>query len=204
MEEVFVKKFLPFIKDEKLAKELIHALHAKSQLLDQSLASLPPKLDECWHAMLLETDLYKEFCDAYCGGRFVRHTTTTESTNAKVALLKALVIVCGNVPDEEVWNTDILQGLSLENYRATKRSRGNEFFDILIKNIYGKTLTLRMQGNYRVSMLFKHASVFFGIAEDSIRLIHLRTQIEKNSNDLEENGIGPGAILHLVERVRGC
>ena len=208
MEEVFVQRFIPFIKSlfpsdkqEILAKNLIHALHAKSQLIDQTLASLPAKLDQCWHAILLETDLYKEFCDTFCGGRFVRHTTTTQSTDAKVALLKALVVACGNEPGEWVWSSSVEH---VDAERATKRSRPETLERLVIvvhvKTMHG-TFTFRMRGNntvYDLTTMVSESGVF---PRDTFRLVCLGKRLDVASSTLDEFQIPNGATIHLIKRL---
>jgi hypothetical protein len=210
MEEVFVQRFIPFIKplfpkqEKLLATNLIHALHAKSQLIDQTLASLPAKLDQCWHAILLETDLYKEFCDTFCGGRFVRHTTTTQSTDVKVALLKALVVACGNEPGDWVWSSSTEH---VEIERATKRSRP-ESLERLVVAVYVKTMrgtfTFRMRGNNTVYDLATMVSTSAVIPRDAFRLVWAGKHLDIQSSTLNELQIPDGATIHLVERLRGC
>jgi hypothetical protein len=161
--------------------------------------AFPAKLDQCWHAILLETDLYKEFCDTVCGGRFVRHTTTTQSTDAKVDLLKALVIACGNEPNEWVWSS---------NERATKRSRPEPlerlYIVVHVKNIHGKTFTFRMRGNDTVYALDGMVSTSASIPRDTFRLVCAGKRLNVASSTLDELQMPDGTIIHLVQRLGRC
>ena len=172
MEEAFVQQFISFIKplfsNEKhdiLAKNLIHALHAKSMLIDQTLASLSLKLDQCWHAILL----------------------------------KALVVACGNEPDEWAWSSD---------ERPTKRSRPEPLERLCIvvhvKNIHGKTFTFRMRGNDTVYNLEGMVSISASIPRDTFRLVCAGKRLNVASSTLDELQISDGAIIHLVQRFGRC
>jgi hypothetical protein len=62
-----------------LSRTLYNCLVLKSVSADPMEMSLPAKVDMCWHALILETELYRTFCQYL--GTFVNHSTKTAKDN---------------------------------------------------------------------------------------------------------------------------
>lgn len=79
-----------------LAMELFYGLRAMSHEENRASVSLPAWVDMCWHALLLETELYACFCAEECG-QFVHHTRATaddaiELKRERVSRLRAVMV----------------------------------------------------------------------------------------------------------------
>lgn len=60
------------------------ALKCKASVDDPMSLSLPPIIDQAWHFAILNTALYRQYCEQALGGKFLDHTTVTVNDDVAV------------------------------------------------------------------------------------------------------------------------
>jgi hypothetical protein len=214
-----------------LSFSLFHALRAKALLVNPMEASLPTRLDMCWHAFLLETELYQEFCEKVCGVRFLHHTARTQadSEEAKEDRRHVLRVMWATVTENApivdwVWSDPNQEParIEVEPKKATTRGRprkrakavsssekavvqgdGHRINQYFIKTLTGKTVTIRASDKTTCMMLKRIIQYVEGIPHDHQRLIYAGMQLEEHRR-FEDYRIKRESTLHLVLRISGC
>ena len=111
----------------RLCRELYRGLVCKSTVAEPLDLSVPPRVDHAWHLAILETQLYREMCQA-AFGRFLEHTTTTSADpvaqkNARVDATVAIYAkLFGEEPPADLWEREQDFG---NPEAATKRQKGS-------------------------------------------------------------------------------
>jgi hypothetical protein len=140
----YANEFAPFISNiapkhgwtqeqvATLSTELVLALAAKAVVVDTMSVSLPYKLDLCWHEILLETALYRSFCNDV-SRRFLDHTTVSaaDSVESKLARVVQLYAIrrtlYGGISPFDAWSWSPDEGdvvVSPVAQRPNKRGKG--------------------------------------------------------------------------------
>lgn len=60
------------------------ALKCKASVDDPMTLSLPPIIDQAWHFAILNTALYRQYCERALGGKFLDHSTVTADDDVAV------------------------------------------------------------------------------------------------------------------------
>ncbi len=190
-----------------LAKSLFYALQAKAAVTDCP-TSLSSKLDMCWHALILETKLYQQFCVDVCK-KFIHHTTATaddpiELKKKRIANLMAYMVKNGYPElDVWVWSED---GETFAPPEGKKRkavaepARGMQLF---IKSLNGKTITLVVEGSNTIKEVMQMVQDVEKIPVDAQRFIFCGKQLECQRT-LADYNIQRESTIHLIQRLSGC
>lgn len=198
-----------------LAKELFYVLRSKALVNDPMSVSVSARLDMCWHALILETELYDQFCRSICG-RFLHHSTETINDDAdeKQKRIQKMLLIAKNsddpVGDKWVWE-DLEPKVVRERKRKSvdhetrgdKRQKEEEKMSIYVKGLDGITYNFCVQQN--TTILEVKQMIFEKIRKrvDEQRLIHSGMQLEDGCT-LARYNITNNATIHLVMRLRGC
>ena len=95
---------------EALTIDLKRCLAFKAAFEDPFSLSLPIKLDLCWHEVILETKMYRLFCESI--GGFVDHSTASQDDlddvkDARIAKLSGLYLEKFDDRSEWIWSKEI-------------------------------------------------------------------------------------------------
>ncbi len=197
----------PKDKVSTLASQLFFSLRAKAVLEAPMQASLPVKLDMCWHALLLETYEYVEFCKLVCG-RFLHHTLATEKDDASVKDARRLLLkaVLQTRADEWVWTSDDSDEVIILEKGKKKRTRpvvAAEPDTQFLKTMTGRTITLNTTPDMTIMTLKRLVFMKEGIPVDHQRLIYAGKQLDPRQTVGSYN-IRPNSTFHLVMALSGC
>jgi len=216
-----------------IARELALGLFAKAGAArgnahDTLQYSLSPRLDMVWHHFILETGPYQEFCKKVIGF-FMPHTAHTvndsdELKNARISITLTMrkQIPGSGEPNSWCWSyyedggDDVGDDVVDEPvaHRTRKRIRNDVqqpksrkvskvHFDIFVKMMNGKTLTLNVCHDMTVVALKQLIYWREGYPCDTFRLIFSGQNISDKSR-LRECQIEHNSTLHLVGLLRGC
>jgi hypothetical protein len=212
--------FLPWIRqcmnrafgtiayEDILPEEVLRCLHAKMFFHPSDLTvSVPLLVDQVWHEMILDTRMYKEFCDAAFNGKFLHHdpTTVNDSAEEKNNRIGSLYIVRrGMFPDdpvpEGIWQHEE------PTEPVPKRARApRKYIDLHFKDLNGKVITLSRLSvtATTIAKLKQLLKAERGVTSDAQRLIYAGTQLEDGLT-LKAAGLKQESTIHVIDRLRGC
>ena len=174
---------------EVLVEELHRALRIKSLSNDPFELSLPPRLDACWHEIILETKLYSEYCMEVLG-KMVDHSSLTKN----------------HVLDVKLARVNKMMEAYIKEY-GTPNAWCWE-----METQVDKVVTVKMLTGKNVKFSYKHDSTVLefkqglrfqeGIPVDQMRLISGGVQWVDGNKVLDYSI--PDNIVHLVLKMRGC
>jgi len=187
------------LKCTRLTDSLITALAIKATFDDPLSVSLPAKLDICWHALLLETELYMNFCKYVCNGIYLHHTTQTTSNPQNMKdkrsneLKNAIISTYGSQAiDEWVWSNEQEDVLYSDKKEVPKAS---EKFPLQMKTLTGHTYTVMVHEDTIIETIYDHVQGTMGTPR--VRLIANHKQLEPDKTvsfyNLKKDG-----IVHVV------
>ena len=172
------------------------------------LLSPSDSMDAMWHAHILDTQSYKQTCELLLGpGGFVhydpyagedRYVQHARREFTKYAFMK----VFGTDPIEG-WGPDPSEDDGVE--RVTKRKRQNlsdDNFEIFVKTLLGKTLTLKVDKHTDTEDLKKMIYEKEGIPPDQQRIIFTGHQFADNEK-LVDWRVDKHCTMHLVLKLGG-
>ncbi len=203
-----------------LATALFEGLQTKGNFQgDHTTLSLSPKLDMCWHALLLETELYASFCREMCK-KFVHHTTATanDADNVKrervLNLKKETLMTTGSI-NIWAWEYDDADGVnilenrkrkpiaSVEQQAPPKKQSVDDTITIFIKTLTGSTANLHVKQSNTILQVKKMFQEIDGTNVDEQKLIYAGRHLE-DGHTLAHYNIYNESTLHCVRRLRGC
>ena len=207
-----------------ICRDLFRGLMCKSYAFDSTRMSLPPRLDQAWHFAILNTKLYREMCMAEFG-RFLEHKTTTQTdsvreknkrVDATIVLYKAIF---NESPTTEFWKKEEEEEQEhlqvVKPRRQSKRLAGNkrprkeeadeeQKLSVNVKKLNGTTFTLRkFPPSTTIFTLKTMLQSLYNVPTDQQRLIWAGKQL-KDENTCQAYKIPNEAVIHLVEKLRGC
>jgi hypothetical protein len=204
---------------ERLSRELFRALCCKSRV-DIQLSSLPPLLDHAWHQAILNTRLYRLFCDdVFC--LFLEHSTTTASDSlvaknrridVTVALYRALF---EEDPPADLWEREDVGGIKRSAATAVEEAEEasdqhdigvdkDGKFCVFIRTLTGRSVQMGgMSQETTVRELKTLVEKEEAVPVAQQRLIFSGKQLD-DTKTLGHYGIRACATIHYVLKLRGC
>jgi hypothetical protein len=92
------------LESEYVTLELFCALCCLSQLKDATLAQLPPLVEQAWQRALLNTRLYRLFCEDVFG-QTLEYSTVNRSRASQDITEALYCIIFGHKPPRDIWST---------------------------------------------------------------------------------------------------
>lgn len=190
-----------FTEDEsnKIVKELIRGLICKDEMKDYKFPfklSFPTKIDLAWHYAILNTEMYKTFCDTFFN-EFINHSTTTNNDTAQERNNRILkTMECYKKIFREHGPKD-LWFLEEEDIKVETN------FDIIIKIYPDKILNLEVSENHLVKNLKEMIHKNGYANPEHQRLIYSGKDLSDNQF-LKDCGIQAGSTVHQLLKLRGC
>lgn len=176
------------------AADLLVCLHCKSVAANPTALSMPPLLDQFWHELILETELYAQICASIGSGCFIHHTKSTAADPV-------------DIKNKRVNAMEMAIRLAVSQWSMSpvlwKREDAPDKFSIYVKGIDGSTVTLQVSGSMLISALKDAIALAAKVPQDEQRLIYAGNQME-DGRTLQSYGIGRDATIHLVKQLRGC
>lgn len=197
-----------------LVRELYRALVCKTLCWDDLSVSVPVRIDQCWHELILNTDDYDAVCQAL--GRKLRHTTRTEqdSDEAKRERVHTLAVVYqqvygGEEPDPWCWMAvDEAHASGKRRRKSAAAAEKAALKDVVetrrmfVKTLTAKTIAVDFTPRMSVWTIKALISYLEGYPVDSFRLI--RDGEQWCDDSLAMNKVPHEATVHLVMSMRGC
>lgn len=183
--------------------------HTKSMGTTGLLLSPSDSMDAMWHAHILDTQSYMQSCQLLLGpGGYVHHDPYAgEDKNVQRARRDftkyAFKKVFGADPIEG-WGADPSEDDGVE--RVSKRKRQNlsaDNFEIFVKSLLGKTLTLTVDKHTDTEDLKKMIYEKEGIPPDQQRIVFAGHQFA-NEEKLVDWRVGKHCTMHLLLKLGGC
>jgi hypothetical protein len=206
--------FIDAEKAERLCVELFRGLVCKSSFEDSLLLSFSPQVDLAWHQAILNTGPYGEMCNQVFG-YIMPHTTKTSQDNliTKNQRVASTELVYKKLfkekPPADLWERErvVIQS------KRKKRKNGEENeieeiseeeeYDIFIKTMTAKTVTMRIVSSIPISVLKGLIFMDEGIPSSHQRLMLAGKQLEDHET-CGAAGVSREMTLHLCLRLTGC
>jgi hypothetical protein len=201
VEKIVARLGRQFIKKEEAAaavKEFARFVLLKMRARDYEggLLSPSPLVDAVWHEMILDTRMYAKFCLEVCKGGVLQHDPDGASDEEVVARTKRQKRTTrsyfhdfGSL-DESIWPKNSF-------------SRDLNSFQIFVKTLTGKTITLEVVADESVEELKIKVQEMEGISDKEQRLVFSGKQLE-GGRCLKDYEIVSLSTLHLTISMRGC
>lgn len=198
--------FLPATASEEewtsVFREFLRFLSVKDLKTD---GGLPARLDEIWHACILNTRHYYALC-MKLRGCFIHHTTGSERDDPVERLSRVDQTVLG-------YRKRFLE----EPQKAAIEEPGGEaavqpplklhvaylLYPIFVKEITGKTWSLMVKANWTIQEVKKAIHAFGDVPPGHQRLLYGGNLLE-DGRTCADYKLGSGCTVHLVRRVSGC
>jgi hypothetical protein len=223
--------FVPADQAQRLCVELFRGLVCKSFVRTTTQLGLPPQIDLAWHQAILNTVMYRDFCNKMFH-RPMDHTTVTEqdsieAKNNRVSATENIYRKFFNEePPSDLWkpNQEDDEGDNEEheddkddkskkraapttttpnaNAAEKKLKRSNEL-QLFVKTLTGKTITIYPCAHLPISGVKSLIQMREGIPPDQQRIIFAGARLNDDSTCIE-CGLEQESTLHLVMRVSGC
>jgi ubiquitin-large subunit ribosomal protein L40e len=192
---------------ESLTSELFRVLICMGYASDSIELSMPPKLDAAWHCALLNTAMYREFCEAKAG-RFIEHSTVSDADADDVKLrrvckLRELYVHKvwkAEPPSEEWWS---LSGFNADVDEPTvcgEEADSEEEICVFVKTLTGSSTKLILRSTTTVLAVKRLLQTKMGTIVDHQRLLYAGKQLE-NTKRLRDYGVQSNEVIHLVLRL---
>jgi large subunit ribosomal protein L40e len=174
-----------------LATDLYRGLcckkHVGAQM--QMMLSLPSIVDEAWHEMILNTDLYDAFSKDF--EFFCKHTTFSADDSPHLI-------------EERVRRTiEVAKELGFYFEGNWWPTQEHKPYQIFVKMLDGKTATFEVKQNMTIQELKVLIKDKNNICSEQQRIVHAGKQLEERRTFADYN-IKKESTLHLVLKVGGC
>lgn len=167
---------------------------------------LPARLDEVWHACILNTRHYYALC-MKLRGCFIHHTTESERDDPVERLSRVDQTVLGYRKRylEEPQQTDVeKQGEEAAVEPPLKSIATYLPYPIFVKDITGKTWNVIVKENWTIQEVKEAIHLKVGdVPPGHQRLIYGGSPLE-DGRTCADYKLGSGCTVHLVRRVAGC
>jgi hypothetical protein len=199
--------FLPATASEEewtsAFREFLRFLSVKDLKSD---GGLPARLDEVWHACILNTRHYYALC-MKLRGCFIHHTTESERDDpvARMSRVDQTVLSYRKRFREEPQQTDVEEPRGEAAVQPPLKSIAARLpYPIFVKTIMGKTWSLVVTANWTISDVKKAIHAKLGdVPPVQQRLIYDGIPLEDGRTCADYN-LGSDCTVHLVRRVSGC
>lgn len=160
------------------------------------IANWREKVDELWHAAILDTEFYAELQSAL--KQVLHHRPAGISEIAKPIRLEAM---------KNLYTTLFLSDpLGYASYRESlpplDEPIGQPMY-MFVKTLKGKTVTVKTSRQESVAELKRRVYDIDGTPCDQLRFIFAGMQLEDNKK-LEDYRIVENSTVHVVGRLKGC
>lgn len=164
--------------------------------------------------MILETQLYRIFCDSVLG-RFLDHSkkSADDDIDTKNKRIDILAAIWSNIYpsisfDNECWRRE-------ENYERTRRSKrlnsnssshsqqshSPNYIWIFVKSLDGKTYQIKATPDFHINTVLRLLWMLQITSHDDVRVIYAGANL---FDTLSYHKVQHESTLHLVDRLRGC
>ena len=187
----------------------IKAMLQERKVRIESVFKPSDDMDAFWHAHILDTASYIDTCRLLLGnGGYIHHNPFSgKNPGAKQACHKMSAAIF-----KQIFGADPKQGWgsreSHEDYhkRMTGKKRrraSDDAFDIFVKTLRAKTLTLKVDHDFLVEDVKLMLHDAGEVPVDQQRLVFAGKQLE-DGRTMRDYDIKYPSTLHLVQRLRGC
>lgn len=197
-----------------MTKELFRGLICKSIAANSMELSLPPKLDIAWHALILETNIYREFCEVVTG-RYLEHTqmTISDSLIEKNKRIDQCVAIYKSIyherPDPWCWQREnestYIGSRKRSRFLADAAKKNSDDFNIFCRmnSRTDKIMAIIVTNDMRIETLKRIIQVKRDIRVHDQRLIYAGKNLD-DKKTIECYSLTADADVHLILRLCGC
>lgn len=188
-------------KCDAMIQLFLHAIAVIAGDMQPARFSMPPDLDEVWHAAVLNTRGYLALCRDVCPpGVFLHHSTTTsaDTRRAKRRRIRALYLALNEqYPhfNRQLWKT-------INRPIAKFQPDNDETMRIFVRMLEG-TVSLRVLPSATIGAVKQVIETADGYDASAQRLIY-NGKLLKNEATVAESGIVKETTLQLTLGLRGC
>lgn len=195
---------------EKMACETKIALFLLAQCHTQSLFSVSPAIDQVWHEMLMETQLYDTFCSTILKKKLHHslsgsHDPLHMKHERQKRLMSLYTWLMGDIRYPECWTLEEEPvSTAVVIPKRKKRLRQAEHITIIVKRICSDaTDEVECHVDDSIATVKQKISAITHVPAAQIGLVSAGRRLS-DDNTLSDYNIRDDSILHMILRISGC